>query len=90
MVLQRVANACPSGSPVRFRVVAYIYFKMEHKLIVKKGERCKICTCGKSKIIPICDDTHRKLNEEENTNYKSLKITSSEDTILDLTSSNWE
>ena len=40
--------------------------------------------------MPICDDTHRKLNEEENTNYKSLKITSSEDTILDLTSSNWE
>ena len=63
---------------------------MEHKLIVKKGERCKICTCGKSKIMPICDDAHRKLNEEKNTNYKSLKITSSEDTILDLTSSNWE
>ena len=55
--------------------------------------------------MPICDDAHRKLNEEKNTNYKSLKrseerrvgkeykslkITSSEDTILDLTSSNWE
>jgi CDGSH-type Zn-finger protein len=45
---------------------------MKHKLIVKRGERCKICTCGKSKIMPICDDAHRKLNEEKNTNYKSL------------------
>ena len=91
MVLQGLAKPRPSGIPGSIPGGGVLnLFKMKHKLIVKRGERCKICTCGKSKIMPICDDVHRKLNEEKNTNYKSLKITSSEDTILDLTSSNWE
>jgi len=63
---------------------------MNHKITIKKGETCKICTCGKSKIMPICDDTHRELNSLNGTNFKSLKITPREDTELDLTSSVWE
>lgn len=61
-----------------------------HKISIKKGETCKICTCGKSKVMPICDDTHRSLNEQTGSNFKSLKITPNEDTTLDLNSSTWE
>ena len=63
---------------------------MQHKITIKKGETYKICTCGKSKIMPICDDTHREYNQINNTNHKSLKITPKEDTELDLTSSTWD
>ena len=63
---------------------------MNHKITIKKGETCKICTCGKSQIMPICDDTHRVYNEQNNKNFKSLKITPEEDIVLDLTSSTWE
>jgi len=63
---------------------------MQHKLFLKKHETYKIYTCGASKIMPICDDTHRQLNEENNSNFKSLKITPEEDTTLNLTSSTWE
>ena len=41
---------------------------------LKAGEKCSICTCGKSKTLPFCDNSHRKFNEEKGTNYKSLKI----------------
>ena len=90
MVLQCVANACPSGSQVRFLVVAYFIIKMQHKLNLKKGITYKICTCGTSKIIPLCDDSHRDLNEETGSNYKSLKITPEEDIELNVLSKNWE
>ena len=63
---------------------------MNRKLIIKKGETCKICTCGKSKKMPICDNTHRILNEESGSNFKSLKITPKEDTTFNVTSSTWE
>ncbi|MEK6914296.1 MAG: CDGSH iron-sulfur domain-containing protein [Nanoarchaeota archaeon] len=63
---------------------------MEYKISLKKGENCKICTCGKSKIMPLCDESHRELNEKNNTNYKSLKITPEENINLILTSNAWE
>ena len=44
------------------------------KVIMKAGRRYKLCTCGVSKILPLCDDSHRELNEKEGTNYKSIKI----------------
>jgi CDGSH-type Zn-finger protein len=37
-------------------------------------EKCKLCTCSKSKILPYCDDTHREFNEKEGTSFKSIKI----------------
>jgi CDGSH-type Zn-finger protein len=63
---------------------------MEHKINLKKGQTCKICTCGKSKIMPLCDESHKELNEKNNTNYKSLKITPEQDITLNLTSNAWE
>ena len=61
-----------------------------YKIFLKKGQTCKICTCGASKIMPICDESHKELNEKNNTNYKSLKITSEEDINLELNSNAWE
>ena len=34
------------------------------KVKLKAGEKCSFCTCGKSKNLPYCDDSHRKFNEE--------------------------
>ena len=56
------------------------------KIEIKKGEKYKLCTCGSSRIIPFCDDSHRELNEKKGTFYKSLKITSEEDTALHVSS----
>jgi CDGSH-type Zn-finger protein len=56
---------------------------------IKKGEKCKLCTCGSSKIIPFCDDSHRELNEKKGTFYKSLKIVAEEDVILHVSSKTW-
>ena len=45
------------------------------KLTLKKDKRYKLCTCGTSKTIPFCDDSHKQLNEQTGSSYKSLKIT---------------
>ena len=60
------------------------------KIVMKKGRRYKLCTCGKSNILPFCDDSHRQLNEEKGTSYKSLKIFPKEDTTIHVTSKNWK
>jgi len=57
---------------------------------LKEGMKKSICTCGKSKTLPYCDDTHREINEKEDTNYKSLKITSDKDVELTISSSTWD
>ena len=56
------------------------------------GETCSICTCGHSKELPFCDDTHKIINEQEDTEYKSLKINNPTDKeiIIKASSSNWE
>ena len=59
------------------------------KVIMKAGRRYKLCTCGESKILPFCDDSHRELNEKEGTNYKSIKIAPEEDATISVTSKNW-
>ena len=59
------------------------------KINLKKNQEYKLCTCGASKSIPFCDESHKKLNEEKRTNYKSLKITPKNDIILDVSSNNW-
>lgn len=58
-------------------------------LKVKAGEKVSICTCGKSRNLPFCDDEHRKINEENGTSYKSLKITPKQDIEIMVYSSNW-
>ena len=60
------------------------------KVVMKAKIRYKLCTCGTSKILPFCDDSHRKLNEEKGTNYKSLKIVPKEDITIDVSSKTWK
>jgi CDGSH-type Zn-finger protein len=63
---------------------------VEKEIVLEPGEKYSICTCGKSKVLPFCDNTHRELNEKTNCNYKSLKITPKEKVTITLSSSNWE
>ena len=60
---------------------------MEIKL--KAGKKYSICSCGFSKVLPFCDNTHREYNSVNKTEYKSVKITADEDTKIEVTSSRW-
>ncbi len=60
------------------------------KICLKASEKYSICTCGKSKNLPFCDNEHRKINEEKGTSYKSLKIIPKQDAELELSCSNWD
>ena len=62
---------------------------MIEKVILKAGQKCSVCTCGHSKTLPLCDDTHKEINEQKGTSYRSLKIWPQEDITLDLSSKNW-
>jgi len=65
--------------------------QLKNKIIkLKSNEKYAICTCGKSKNLPYCDNEHRKLNEEKSTSYKSLKIIPKSDIELELYCSNWD
>ena len=61
---------------------------MEIKL--KAGKKYSICSCGFSKVLPFCDNTHREYNSTNKTEYKSVKITPEADTIIEVSSSRWE
>ena len=60
---------------------------MEIKL--KADKKYSICSCGLSGSLPFCDNTHREFNSANGTEYKSVKITSEKDTLIELTSSRW-
>jgi len=60
------------------------------KVVLKAGQKCSICTCGHSKNLPYCDDSHKTVNEEKGTSYRSLKIWPQEDITLELLSKNWK
>ena len=57
---------------------------------LKAGKKYSICSCGLSKSLPFCDNTHREFNAANNVEYKSVKITPEKDTIIKVTSSRWE
>tara|TARA_B100000586_G_C19863369_1_gene323815 strand:- start:256 stop:462 length:207 start_codon:yes stop_codon:yes gene_type:complete len=59
------------------------------KIKLKAGEKYSICSCGLSGSLPFCDNTHREFNSANGTEYKSVKITSEKDTLIELTSSHW-
>ena len=61
---------------------------MEIKLIADK--KYSICSCGLSGSLPFCDNSHRKFNADNGRKYKSVKITSKQDTIIEVTSNCWE
>ena len=60
------------------------------KIILYKGEKYNIYSCGLSKTLPFCDNEHRAYNEEKGTNYKSVKIIAQETVMIDLNSSTWK
>ena len=59
------------------------------EIILKAGKKYSICSCGFSDSLPFCDNTHRQFNAENGTEYKSVKITPGNDTVIQVTSSNW-
>ena len=60
------------------------------KINLKAGNIYSICTCGLSKTMPYCDNTHREYNAKKNTEYKSVKITPDKDLSIEVTSSRWK
>ena len=58
-------------------------------LKLKAGKKYSICTCGHSKNLPFCDNTHREINAEKGTNYRSLKITPHNNCVIYLSSKTW-
>ena len=68
-----------------------VQFPETHKeIILKKGKRYSICTCGASAVMPFSDGRHREVNEKEACNYKSVKIISKKDTKIKVHSSTWD
>ncbi len=63
---------------------------LEARTITLEGKKkYSFCTCGKSKKIPYCDETHKSINEQQGTQYASLKIWPQEKTTVTLSSKNW-
>ena len=60
------------------------------KIKLHKGKKYSICSCGFSKALPFCDNAHRPYNEENDTNYKSVKIIAEETTEVNISSSKWK
>ena len=56
---------------------------------VKKNVKYSVCSCGLSKRLPYCDNAHREFNKNNNTNYKSIKIISSNNVKIKISCSNW-
>ena len=59
------------------------------EIALVKGSEYKFCTCGHSKQLPLCDNTHREINEENGTSYKSFKVCPREDCKIKIYSTNW-
>jgi CDGSH-type Zn-finger protein len=53
-------------------------------------KKYSFCTCGKSKKIPYCDESHTQVNAQEGGSYASFKIWSEKKTTLTLLSKNWK
>lgn len=57
---------------------------------LQAGQKCSLCTCGESRTLPYCDDTHKKVNAEKGTSYRPLKIWPKTEVELEVDCGNWE
>ena len=60
------------------------------EIILKEGKKYSICSCGLSDSLPFCDNTHRQFNAENGTDYKSVKITPDNDSLIEVSSNRWK
>ena len=60
------------------------------KIYLEASKQYKICTCGASKQLPFCDNSHRQITEAEGTRFHSLKITPESDIEILVSSKNWD
>ena len=58
---------------------------------IKKNIKYSLCTCGLSNKLPLCDNAHRKYNNENKgkINFKSIKIRSNKEVDIEIESKNW-
>lgn len=66
-------------APIEGPALATIAGKSPIKVSVKKGVTYSWCSCGLSQKAPFCDGSHKKLNEEQKLNFRSVKFTAEED-----------
>jgi len=52
-------------------------------------EKNSFCTCGKSKKLPYCDNSHQGYNEKTKSHYRSFKLIKQNGKMY-VSSSNWE
>ena len=57
---------------------------------LKKNVKCSICSCGMSKKLPYCDNSHRVYNKINKTSYKSVKVYLLDDKKIKISCSNWD
>ena len=60
------------------------------KISLQADHKYSFCSCGKSKKLPFCDDTHKIINAEKGTSYKPIKIWPTNDITVEVYCGNWE
>ncbi len=60
------------------------------RILVKAGQKCSLCTCGTSKALPYCDDSHKKLNDETGSSFRPVKVWPEKDVELKVWCGKWE
>ena len=59
------------------------------KIQLKAGKRYSLCACGKSAVLPFCNGAHKELNEQQGSNYKSIKLFPVSDAEVVVHSATW-
>jgi len=62
-------------------------FKLKN---IKKNKKYSICSCGLTKKLPFCDNSHRDYNKNNNCSYKSVKIIVNDKNEIEVKCSNWD
>ena len=60
------------------------------KVKLTTGQKGSFCSCGQSKTLPFCDDSHREYNAKNGSTFRPVKIWPDRDVEIDAYCSNWE